>query len=423
MIQGRLLRDPEDLPEPGWLRVEAGAGETPGRIVELGAGDLPGDLAPPAAGGRDRIVCPAFTDAHVHLPQIDAVGCDGLELLDWLERVIYPAEAWWGRGGAVPSARRAIERLAAAGTAGVAAYLTSHGAGSRDAIGLLRSSGLRFLAGRVAMDRHAPEELIREDRERVRASAPTPPVLADLGAGQRHRISANPRFAVACTAELLAEIGWYVRERRPGMWVQTHLAESVAECARVAELFPAATSYAAVYDEAGLLGPRTLVALCLHLSPEEWRLLGERDAIAVHCPTANTFLEAGTFDLDAAESAGVRVALGSDVAAGPDLAMPRVARAMIEVAKLRRMTAPRGRAVRVPSPAEAWRRITSENAALLGWPDAGHLEVGASADLLVLRVPETWLDEHLAGRLLYGWDVVEIDAVVLDGRLARAPRR
>lgn len=71
--------------------------------------------------------------------------------------------------------------------------------------------------------------------------------------------------------------------------------------------------------------------------------------------------------------------------------------------------------MRVPSPAEAWAMITRENAEMLGWHDAGRIEVDAAALLLVLRVPTAWLDEHLVGRLIYGWDASLIEARVFEG--------
>lgn len=409
IVQGRLLTDPGAPPELGWVSVENG------RITEVHAGELPPSEAPPRFGGRDRVLCPAFTDAHIHLPQIDAVGCDGMTLLDWLDRVVFPAEAWWGRGGALADTRTALRRMAAAGTAGFAGYLTSHAEGAALAARLTARTPMRAIVGRVAMDRAAPDSLIDEDRARAKLRPiPSPVLPASLESG-RLCLSANPRFAISCTPELLAEVGWAVKERRT-LFVQTHLAEMQQECDEVRRLFPHAPHYTAVYDEAGLLTDRTLLAHAVHLSPDEWRLIAQRRSIVVHCPTANLFLQSGFFDLDAAESHRVRVALGSDVAGGPDVAMPRVARAMIEAAKARALTRPPGAPpVRIPSPGEVWDLITRRNALELGWADAGRIAVGAAADLLVLRTPDRWLDEHLVGRLIYNWDNALIEQRLFAG--------
>ena len=95
--------------------------------------------------------------------------------------------------------------------------------------------------------------------------------------------------------------------------------------------------------------------------------------------------------------------------------MPRVARAMIEVAGLRRMTI--DPTAHVPMPAEAWDLITRDNADALGFGDMGRIETGASSNLLLLRLPFK-CDEHLIGRLIHTWCDEYITHRVLNGRLA-----
>jgi cytosine/adenosine deaminase-related metal-dependent hydrolase len=100
--------------------------------------------------------------------------------------------------------------------------------------------------------------------------------------------------------------------------------------------------------------------------------------------------------------------------------MPRVARAMIEVAKMRAMTvAPNAH---IPTPAESWTTITRGNAEALGWNDAGRLEVGAAADLLILQPPFNW-DEHFIGRLIYTWHDDVIALRIVNGSLETPKRR
>jgi guanine deaminase len=413
LVKGLLLLDPDDPPTPGWLRIDKGV------ISEVWEGET-NERAD--AGGTDLLVCPAFVDAHIHLPQIDSVGADGLELLDWLEQVIYPAEVHWGDGGSGTMLRTCIRRLVHDGSFSFAGYLTSDAQSAWSTVQSLLTEPhlprLRFAAGRVAMDRNAPVELTRNDVDRA-ALQPRPSIaLSQLPQGVRGETSLNPRFAVSCTEELLAECGWLIAdriERQRQLLVQTHLAETVAECALVQQLFPDSDHYTGVYDEFGILSERTLLAHCVHLSTEEWELIAERGSVVVHCPTANIFLQSGLFDLDAAREHDVRLALGSDIAAGPDIAMPRVARAMIETAKARAATiAPNAH---IPTPSDAWRLITSENADAIGWGTTGRIEEGASADLLVLRVPPTWHDEHLIGRLLYNWSPSLIASRIIEGKL------
>src|SRR5688500_14763245 len=86
LLRGRMLLDAAQPPAPGWLTIEDG------RIHEIGTGKTPEKTV---AGDADTLICPGFIDAHLHFPQIDCIGYDGLDLLDWLERVIYPAEMRW----------------------------------------------------------------------------------------------------------------------------------------------------------------------------------------------------------------------------------------------------------------------------------------------------------------------------------------
>jgi len=397
LLQGLLLSNPHETPKPGWLSI------ADGRIADVGFGSPAGEPINSFDPARPSLICPGFIDAHLHLPQIDAVGCDGLDLLDWLDRVIYPSELRWSdHAAASAQAESAYRRLLRSGTLGFAAFLTSHFHGYEAVVRTGYKLPLQAIVGQVLMDRNGPPGLMTGETTKLARS-------------QRARVtcSLNPRFAVACSDELLHRTAQRITD---DAIIHTHLAESHRECDLVRQLFPNDANYTAVYDRHGLLTPRTLLAHGIHLNDEEWSLIAKRQAVVVHCPTANMFLQSGLFDLDAARKHGVRLALGSDIAAGADIAMPRVARAMIETAKMRRMTV--NPAAHVPTPADAWHLITRGNADALGWADAGRLEIGAAADILVLQSPLE-IDEHLIGRLLYTWRDDFITHRVVNGVMIR----
>ena len=401
-MSGLLLVDPYKPPRRGWLRVEGD------RIVEIVEGDRRSATSEPiiesGLGEPPLLICPGFIDAHLHLPQIDSIGCDGMELLDWLQRVIFPAEMRWSdETYAARQVAWVYQRLLRAGTLGFAAYLTSHFHGYIHVVRAGHQLPLRAAVGQILMDRNCPPELVTSNMARIASS-------------ERSRVQAsvNPRFLPGCTESMLATAANKMRE---GYLVQTHLAESEAERELTHQLFPNDDHDAAVLDRFGLLTSATLLAHCVRLDDAQWRLIAERESVVVHCPAANVFLKSGLFDLDAARRHGVRLALGSDIAAGPDIAMPRVARAMIETAKVRSMHSKQR--IHIPTPAEAWSLMTRGNAAALGWADAGRLESGASADLLALQLPERYFDEHLIGRLIYGWDDALIAHRVVAGKLVK----
>lgn len=402
LVIGRIWTDFRAVPAPGWIRI-AGA-----RIAEVGEGRPPAGSGEPI-GHPDSVVLPGFTDAHVHLPQFGQRGIESADLLTWLDTAILPAEARWSDPAfAEREASSCLQAMLRAGTVRAAAFLTSHAEAPSAVTAAQATWPVDLLAGVSLMDREVPRELRQPE-----GSPPPPP--ADP-TDRRLRWSVNPRFAVSCSDAMLERAGRIAKA--DDRFVHTHLSEQVAECRRVAELFPASADYVDVYDRAGLLGPRTLLAHAIHLSPREWTCLADRDAVVVHCPGANTFLESGLFDLRAARSHGVRVALGSDVAAGPDLSMPRVARAMTEVARVRRLTVDPDAIV--PAAAEAWSMITAGNADAVGRPGDGRLAAGAAADLLLIR-PDQTLDDHVAGRLLHAWDDDWIESRIVGGEVVDLP--
>ena len=83
-------------------------------------------------------------------------------------------------------------------------------------------------------------------------------------AGGRLRYAVTPRFAVSCTADLLRESA--ALAAATGAYWQTHVSEDRGEVAEVGRLFPEAIDYVDVYDRAGGLGARTILAHAVHLS-------------------------------------------------------------------------------------------------------------------------------------------------------------
>ncbi len=410
IVEGQLLLPDTAgrgvLLRPGQLLIEGGSIAGVGSAGQFGTADL---------GHERALVTPGFIDAHAHLPQFDCIGIDGLTLLDWLNAAVFPTEMRWADPEfARDAAARAARRMLAAGTTGVCAYATVHHAGAQRAIDALGGMGMRGCVGQVLMDQQAPDALLRPANQLVREAA-------SLEGCDRISPSVTPRFAVSCSDALLRSAGELARST--GWTIQTHLSEMVGECELATELHGAET-YTEIYQRAGLLTDRTILAHGIHLSPAERAQIAGAGAIVAHCPTANLFLQAGQMDLAGHVSAGMRVALGSDVAGGPDPCMVRVARAMIETAKSRRMI---DGVTPVPTPSAAWRQITLGNALALGWRDAGRLEVGAAADVLVID-PTVGASEGFAqprwmeasdplSLVMYGWDERWIVGRIAGGRV------
>ncbi|HJN18179.1 MAG TPA: amidohydrolase family protein, partial [Armatimonadota bacterium] len=193
-----------------------------------------------------------------------------------------------------------------------------HEEATRQAFRAAEESGIRAFIGKVMMDQNAPSDLLEDTRESLAASARLCEEWHGAADGRLGYVF-SPRFAVTCSNALLSEVA--ALAEACGALIQTHLAENATELQTVAKLFPGARSYTDVYADAGLLGPRTIVAHCLYLSPREWDLLADTNTRIAHCPSSNFFLSSGIMDLHEALKRDIVVGLGSDVGAGPTLSM------------------------------------------------------------------------------------------------------
>jgi len=349
-----------------WLLIEHG------RI----AGVLPGSEGPgddwQREDHRGRLLLPGLIDTHVHSVQLDVVASYGSELLDWLERYTFPAEARHADAEhAAAQANAFTDALLAHGTTAAVAFPSVHAASVDALFGAARARGMRMIAGKVLMDRHAPDGL-RDDVGRARDECEA--LIARWHGSDRLAYAVTPRFAATSTPAQLAMAGALLR-RHQGLYMQTHVAENRAEVAWVAQLFPEARSYLDVYHRHGLLGERAVLAHGIWLDDADRARLADSGAQIAHCPGSNLFLGSGLFDWQAMAEAKVPVSLASDVGGGTSLSMLRA------MADAYRVQALRG--VRLSA-------FKALHAATLGAARAlhldheiGSLEPGRSADLTV----------------------------------------
>jgi len=267
-----------------------------------------------------KLVLPGFIDTHVHSPQLDVIGSWGAQLLDWLETYTFPAE----RRMADPVQAQAgsqlfLDALLAHGSTSAVVFPTVHKASVDALFDAASQRGMRLIAGKVLMDRHAPPELC-DDVEGAEADCRE---LIERWHGHgRLAYAVTPRFAPTSSEAQLAMAGRLLAEH-PGLYMQTHVAENPAEVRWVAELFPKARSYLDVYERFGLLNERAVLAHGIWLDDADRRLLRERGAQIAHSPSSNLFLGSGLFGWAAAEEAGVALSLASDVGGGTGLSMQR----------------------------------------------------------------------------------------------------
>ena len=154
--------------------------------------------------------------------------------------------------------------------------------------------------------------------------------------------------------------------------------------AEVGRLFPEARDYLDCYERAGGLGSRTILAHAIHLSADEVQRLVASGSGVAHCPASNLFLSSGMMRLSTYRAAGMKVGLGSDVAAGPDVSIFGAMRAGSVTQRVLELTGATPREGEL-GPID-WLRVGSLDAArVLGLDDRiGSLEGGKEADMIAV---------------------------------------
>ncbi len=387
-----------------------------GRIAAVGsAASLRG--AYPQARVTDygqHLISAGFVDAHVHYPQTAIIASWGKRLIDWLNQYTFPEEMRFADPTyAAEVAARYFDLALAHGTTSMCSYATIHPASVDAFFEQAQARGLRAFAGKTCMDRNAPEGL----RDTAQSAYDDSKALLAKWHG-RDRLSyvITPRFSPTSTPDQLAAMGALWAEN-PDCLMQTHLSEQTDEIAWVKDLFPQSRDYLDTYEAHGLLRKGAVYGHAIHLTPREKARLAEAGASVVHCPTSNTFIGSGLFDMGLAQS--LRVGLATDTGGGSSFSMLRTMAAAYEVAQLR------GQALH---PSQLWWLATQGSArALRAEHQIGNIAVGAEADLVVVNLASTPAIEQATRRAEDIWQAVfptimlgddrAIDAVWIAGRL------
>ncbi|MDE2146658.1 MAG: guanine deaminase [Burkholderiales bacterium] len=321
---------------------------------------------------RGRLLTAGFIDTHVHAPQLDVIASHGAGLLEWLETYTFPAERRHADPAvAAAAAARFLEALLAHGTTAAVVFPTVHRASAEALFEAAAARGMRLVAGKVLMDRHAPDGL-RDDVDGAERDCEA--LIARWHGRDRLAYAVTVRFAVTSTPAQLAMAGALL-ERHPGLYMQTHVAENRDEVRWVGELFPQARSYLDVYHRHGLLNERAVLAHGIWLDAHDRALLRDTGAQIAFCPSSNLFLGSGLFDWQAGVDAGHRVSLATDVGGGTSLSMLRT------LAEGYKVQALRGLRLSAWTLLHAATRGAAESLGLAH--EIGHLEAGAAADVVV----------------------------------------
>lgn len=367
----------------GLLVIKSGHIRDCGDAKELLASYQAAGLSLDVTDYSGKLIMPGFIDTHTHYPQTDVIGSYGTQLLDWLNTYTFPMEARFADLDlANDVANFFCDELLRNGTTTAMVFATVH-ENSVDAIfNAANSRDMRLIAGKVMMDRNAPENLCDTAQTSYQQSRD---LIQKWHGKDRLSYAITPRFAPTSTEKQLELAGQLFAEF-DDVYLQSHVAENTDEVAWVKELFPWSRSYLDVYDHYGLLGKRAMYAHCIYLDEQDRQRMADTQTAMAFCPTSNLFLGSGLFDMNTAQAMGIPVGMATDVGGGTSFSMLQT---LNEAYKVLQMN---GQSL---SPFQAFYQATLGSAQSLQLEHKiGNFEVGKEADFIVLDLTATPLMER-----------------------------
>lgn len=404
-LRGTIMQ----TPEPGRLEVQ--------RNVEIEVDDdgIIQSVNQPTSRRADvelpesTVLIPGLIDTHIHAPQWPQLGTGlDLPLENWLFENTFPlekrltdplfaAEVW-------PAM---VQTLLAHGTTTATYYATVSVETTTMLAETCAQLGQRAFVGRVAMDHPEGTPEWYRDEDAIAGIAASTASIEAIAALRSELVAPiiTPRFAPACTDELLRGLGDLAAAT--GVRVQTHCSESDWEHGYAFERFGMSDTDA--LDGFGLVRDHTVMAHGDHLGDDDMATLRERGAGAAHCPLSNAYFANAVFPARRALDAGMRVGLGTDVAGGarPDLFSQcadavTMSRLLEDGVDAHVAAGERGVANSRISILDAFWMATRGGGELLGI-DAGLLEPGRPFDAIAVTTAR-------AGSALRVWPEVDDDA-------------
>ncbi|WP_417240519.1 guanine deaminase [Celeribacter halophilus] len=387
LIAGQVVtyqEDPFDIPAEEAVQVlpQAAILVHDGKVVSVGPRDTLRAKHPEATliDHGSALILPGFIDAHAHYPQTAMIASWGKRLIDWLNTYTFPEEAKFAdRAYADEIAGRYLDLLLANGTTTVTSFCTIHPGSVEALFEAAAQRNMRIVAGKTCMDR--PETTPDFLRDTTKAAYDESKALIERWHGTgRATYAITPRFSPTSTPEQLDALGQLWSEY-PTCLMQTHLSEQTDEIEWVKGLYPDARDYLDTYEHFGLVREGALFGHAIHLEPREIAHLQANDCSLIHCPTSNTFIGSGLFDMGARKADALRVGLATDTGGGSSFSMLRTMAAAYEIGQLRHTAL---------HPAQLLWLATRGSAEALRMEDRiGSIAAGMEADFAVIDLAST----------------------------------
>ncbi|XP_032673661.1 guanine deaminase [Odontomachus brunneus] len=277
-----------------------------------------------------QFLIPGFIDCHTHAVQFPNLGMGyDRSLLDWLETYTFPLEKRYSDiNFATQVFEASVKQTINAGTTTACYFASLYAEASMILAQKAIQFGQRAFVGKVNMNLSRDDGYYETTEASIRNTENFVKEIEQLGSPLVKAII-TPRFALSCDMELMQTLGRIAREKN--LHIQSHVSENKDEINAVKKSFAQQSSYAAVYDAAGLLTPKTILAHGVYLTDTELTLLKTRETAIIHCPSSNTYLRSGFCDVQRLRAKKIKVGLGTDVSGGSNYSMLDAMRSALQV--------------------------------------------------------------------------------------------
>ncbi|KAI9729697.1 MAG: hypothetical protein M1834_006647 [Cirrosporium novae-zelandiae] len=331
---------------------------------------------------------PGFIDTHNHAPQWTQRGVGrGRLLMDWLNTITFPHESRFSDTEyAKKTYASLVDGFLNQGVTTASYYGSIHTEATKILAEVCLEKGQRALVGKCNMDQNAPDFYCETSAEaslvathdflaQIQALDPTESLVSPI---------LTPRFAITCSAPLLAGLGDLI-SKNPTLRSQTHFNEAEQEMYLTKTLFPEFPDETALYTHFSLLNSRSILAHCIFLTPSDFSALKSADAGVSHCPISNTTI--GPFMCAPVREFlrhDIKVGLGTDSGGGYSASILDAMKLAFVVSKARELeTAGKDEELTLT---EGFYLATRGGARVCGLEEkVGVLEVGMEFDALEIR--------------------------------------
>lgn len=356
-------------------------------------------------------VIPGFVQTHIHLCQSLFRGfADDMQLLDWLDKRIFPLENAHNKNSIKISAQIGLNELQRGGTT----TLLDMGSLRFEEFIFeeLINSKQRAYAGNCLMD-------VNDIYPQFKSGTSDQLKMTGELAKQFHnsqngkiKFAFSPRFVLSCSNELMIESKQMMKDF-PGSLYHTHSSENKNEIEEVRKRF--GVENILHFNNLDLLDDHTVLAHCVHTNEQEIEKLKKTNTRIAHCPSANLKLASGIADIPKYLKEGISVSLGADGAACNNSLS-----AFTEMRLASLIQKPIHGADSM-SAKTVFKLATIEGAKALHLEkEIGSIEVGKKADLVFLNLespfhPLTDTDDDLYSSIVYSSGKEDVINVMIEG--------